>query len=122
MQRQKQQLETTRLTLADRLVSAALGALFGAIIGAVLVWLFGVYSQNLGSARTVIDGKLWILVSTAGFAFAGLLVGPNLGSFVGTVFDALYQFENTSEERQPGWVVAAILIVLAIAGWWWHKS
>jgi hypothetical protein len=107
----------SRITLGERLVSAALGAVFGAIIGFVLAWLFGVYSQTMGSGSMSVQIRYWIAGGAGGFALLGFIVGSDAGTLIGTVFGALLDFEDQNSGSRAWPVVVVLLVVLAL--WWW---
>lgn len=111
------------ITFGERVASAAFGALFGAIIGAALVWLLGVYSQTLGPSRRVLDGSDWILGTSAVFALLGFLLGSHVGTVVGGVISGLIEFERQDRNPEvPTWLVVVVLVGAAVATVWWLST
>lgn len=108
----------SRLTLGDRLVSGAFAAVFGAIIGAAAAWLFGVYSNTLGASTATVDIKRWVLNSSLGFGLVGLVIGPHAGTLVGTILNAMFEFENSGNQL-PGWIIVALVIAAGFVVWWY---
>jgi len=113
----------SRITIGERLIAAAAGAFFGAIIGGVLAWMFGVYSSRLGPSETPIDGLHWVSGSAFAFALVGLLLGSHAGTVVGKAITAIFDFERgderASEWHAPQWLVVAVLLGVTIGVWWW---
>ena len=106
-----------KFSLGDRLVSAAVSAVFGAIIGCVLAWLFGVYSSTMGSAGSLVDFRQWVLWSALVFGLIGLLLGSHAATIVGMVISGIFQFERAPASG-PRWLVVAVFVV-AFGVWWW---
>lgn len=107
----------TKLTLADRLWAAALGALFGGMVGFALAWLFGVYSSTMGQSTTPVDFSHWVAWSAIGFGAVGLIFGPFVGTLIGVVINGLFEFER-DDERMPVWVLVLVLLAVVAAVWW----
>jgi drug/metabolite transporter (DMT)-like permease len=104
------------ISLGERLVSAILGVLFGAVIGAILVWLLGVYSHSLPTSPTALDVRYWIAMPAIAFGLVGLIFGSAVGTVIGTVFSALFESEQERGSTPVTWVVAGVLF---LAGAWW---
>lgn len=107
----------TKLTLGDRLTAAALGALFGGIVGLALAWLFGVYSSTMGASRMPVDFSHWVAWSAIGFGAVGLLFGPFVGTLIGMVINGIFEFER-AEDHTPGWLLALVLLAVVAVVWW----
>lgn len=105
------------IPLGERLTSAVLGGLFGALIGLALAWLLGVFSQTLGVGTLHPDVATWLGLGALTFALMGLLFGRHLGSFVGNVLNALFQFEDARNYAFLNGVFWIMLAVLLIGGW-----
>jgi ABC-type uncharacterized transport system permease subunit len=107
-------------SFGDRLFSAALGALFGALIGLACAWIFGVYSNRLGAGA--MDGiviKNWMAYGAIVFGVLGLLVGSKAGGAVGGAIASLINFEDTNHDPQvPTWFAVIFLIAVAFCVWW----
>ena len=101
----------SNITLGERITSAVLGSLFGALIGLILTWLFGVFSQTLGVGKVQTDFDQWLGLSALVFALLGFIFGRRLGTFVGHVLNALFQFED---QRNYEYLNRLLLIVFAL--------
>ncbi|HQT30667.1 MAG TPA: hypothetical protein PLE48_06435 [Thiobacillus sp.] len=101
----------------ERLTSAILGGLFGAFIGLALAWLLGVFSQTLGVGKLHPDVATWLGLGALAFALLGLLFGRHLGTFVGNVLNALFQFEDARNYEFLNGIFWIMLAVLLIGGW-----
>ena len=111
----------SRPTVEERLISGVVGALFGAVIGFVLGWLCGVYSMGNLMPSVRVDMGRWILVSSGGFAVLGLIIGSDIGTVIGVVFDLIYKEESRSgySEEMPGWAKALLVVALLVGLWYW---
>jgi len=101
----------SNISLGERITAAFLGVFFGALIGFILSWLLGVYSQTLGAGKVPIEFANWIGLSALFFAFLGFITGRHLGTFVGNVLNALFQFED---QRNYAFLDSLFLIVLVL--------
>jgi hypothetical protein len=99
------------ITFGERITSAFIGAFFGALIGLILSWLLGIYSQTLGEGKVPIEFTNLLGVSALFFAIFGFITGRHLGTFVGNVLNALFQFED---QRNYEFLNSLFLIVLAL--------
>jgi ABC-type uncharacterized transport system permease subunit len=107
----------------DRLIYALIAALFGAIIGFILAWLFGVYSQRMGVARHLIDWKSWVINTSIIFGVIGLVFKDKAGDAVGGSFASLYKFEDVDNNPQvPTWFAVIFLILVAVSVWWFVRQ
>lgn len=112
-----------RLTIGDRVSAAAVGLFFGAIIGFALAWLTGVYSNRLGPSDTPVDFKHWVAYCALGFGAVGLVLGPFVGTLLGSVISGIFRFEQTetSNPEVPPGLVVIVLITVIVAVWWFAK-
>jgi hypothetical protein len=111
-----------RLTLADRLAYAAIGAVFGVVVGALAGWLIGGYPmwrQDLGTLFTVSAGAVPIAALVC--ATVGFVLGPRVGDFVGELIAALFSMHLPGERERhlPVWLVMCFWIALALILWHW---
>jgi uncharacterized membrane protein YccC len=115
-----------RTTIGERLVSAAAGAFFGAILGGAAAWIVGVYSNRLGPGAIAINGLHWIVGSAVVFAVAGMLFGSRAGTLVGYAIAAIFEFESPGESSRewhaPRWLAVAVLLGVALGMWLWFKA
>lgn len=103
-----------RLTLSDRMVAAAVGVVIGAAVGAVVAWLVGVYSNTLGVAAAPVSFPAWVGACAGFFGAIGLLFGPSVGTLLGHVIRAIFEFERF---EPPVWLVLLLLAVAALFFW-----
>lgn len=105
------------ITLGERITSSVLGAIFGALIGFILFWLLGVFSQTLGPGQVHGEFENWIGTSAAIFAFVGFLFGRHIGTLLGNILNALFQFEDQRNYEFLNWFPGIIIALLAIGIW-----
>ena len=103
------------MTFSERLVSALLGMLFGALIGLACAWLLGMYSQRLGAGAFPVSFQKSALGGAAFFGIAGALFGASAGTLVGRAFAAMFAFERREEDGLPLWG-EVLLVVLGVIG------
>lgn len=106
----------SQLTIGDRVVAGAVGAVIGALIGLALAWLFGVYSNTMGAGVASVTFSQWALATGAAFALVGLLFGPVVGTLLGMAIAAIFEFEYA---QFPIWVFVALLVFACLGLWWW---
>ena len=108
----------SKLTLGDRIASGAVGAVIGAALGLVLLWLLGVYSNTLGPASIHVSVVKWLFSAATIFALVGFVFGPVVGTILGAVISAVFRFERQGELDPPIWLVLVVLGVVAFCVWW----
>jgi hypothetical protein len=108
-------------TFTGRIISAAIGSIFGAIIGFILAWLLGVYSQTLGSGEVHTNLAKWVGIGAVFFGALGFIVDEHIGTIIGHVLNALFQFEDQRNYEFGGWFIWTLVIVLLVGGWLWFK-
>jgi hypothetical protein len=107
------------LSFGERLSSAGFSALFGLLIGAILTWLLGVYSQTLGPSDIDLNAKHLIFGTSAVFALLGFILGSNVGTIIGSAFSWLYEFERQDHEfGLPTWLKFLVITFIAIGIFW----
>jgi hypothetical protein len=87
-----------RLPVSERLTAALAGAVFGAIIGLALAWLVGVYSNNMGPGQVPVSFSTFALVGAASFGGIGLVFGASVGTLLGHVVTAIFDFEGSRRD------------------------
>ena len=105
------------VTLGERLAAGAIGAIFGALIGAACAWLLGVYSSQLGAGSMHVSFKNWMLLPAAGFGISGLIFGSDVGTMIGAVIKAMYEFEKGADDPWPLLQLLFAVAVIAIGAW-----
>ncbi len=114
-------LSMNKITLGERVASAVVGAMLGAVVGGILVWLFGVYSQNMGQGRIKPDAARWIMGCSAAFAFVGLVIGSHVGTALGIVFSAIHETERqgSNDVVVPTWLAVVLMVAVVMGVGWW---
>jgi high-affinity Fe2+/Pb2+ permease len=108
--------------LFDRLTTALTAAIFGALLGAVMAWLFGAYSQTMGSSRMFVMASDWIFGGAALFAILGFVLKEDAGTIVGEFINAIFQFERADQSFEVGWVGALVALVIGAGIVWYFVS
>ena len=99
------------ITLGERITSAVLGAFFGALVGFILFWLLGVFSQTLGPGQVQGEFEKWLSTGAAIFGFVGFIFGRHIGTLLGNILNALFQFED---QRNYEFLNGFLLIIFAL--------
>jgi len=105
------------ITLGERITSAVLGALFGALIGFILFWLLGVFSQTLGPGQLRGEFEQWLSTGAVIFALLGFILGRHIGTLAGNLLNALFQFEDQRNYEFLNWFLLIALALLLIGLW-----
>lgn len=114
----------SRVAIGDRVASAFVGAVVGALVGFALAWLLGVYSNTLGPSQVVFGIPRFVLKVSATFALVGLFIGPHVGTVLGNVITSIFAFESLEhrDSHLPGWLVIVVLGLVLFGTWWFlHK-
>ena len=111
------------ITIGERIAAAFFGAVFGALIGLILVWLFGVYSQSMGPGRFVPDAVRWVAASSGFFALIGLIVGSHVGTALGWALSAIFEAERERNDFEvPTWLAIALVVAVAYGVYLWVSN
>ena len=100
-------------SLSERVASAFFGAIIGGIVGCVLAWLLGVYSNTLGPSSISLSFSHWVVGSSIIFALLGFVLGRSIGSLLGDVINGIYVFERGDDGTSSWWVWLLVLLVAA---------
>jgi branched-subunit amino acid ABC-type transport system permease component len=108
-----------------RLTYAFLGALFGALIGAICWWLYGLaFSRHY--AGPGIDSNLlhWLKASAIIFGTIGLIFKDRVGTAIGTVVATIFNFEagRHEETHLARWQIVLVLLLIAGAAWYFLRG
>ena len=108
----------------DRIFYAVFGAGFGAVLGVVGWWFYGL-SLSIRYHGPGIDPDLlhWVKAGAAIFAVLGFLFRDRVGEFVGNTLSALFRFESGSREEShltPGQIAIVLVLVAALAWYILH--
>jgi hypothetical protein len=109
------------IQVIDRVIYAAIGALFGALIGAACWWLYGL-AYSLRYDGPGIDPSLlhWVKQFGAVFAITGFVLRDKAGDVVGHLVGAIFNFEADRHQADlPVWL--AVLVLAGIAALIWFQ-
>jgi hypothetical protein len=103
------------MELPERLVSAALGAFWGSVLGLLFALFFHyVVGSDFDRGFLIVDWKNTIVGSSIIFAIVGLIFKANAGTIVGTligwVWSAIEYDRETSRLNWWGILIAAVAI------------
>ena len=86
------------LSASERIAAAFVGAVFGALIGLALAWLIGVYSSRMGPGQVLVSFSTFALVGAAVFGGIGFVFGVSVGTLLGNVIAAIFDFEGSHRD------------------------
>jgi hypothetical protein len=104
--------------MLDRITFAVIGFVFGSLLAGLGWFLYGIgMSGRLSGAS--IDPELmhWIQYVGGAFAALGFLFKDRVGSAVGDVFAAIFNYEGGRDSRLNWWQALFILAITAAAIW-----
>ena len=107
-------------TNMERITYALIGAVFGALIGVVCWWLYGLGS-SLRFTGLGIDPALrhWLFWSATAFGVVGFVFRARVGSFAGDILSAVFQLEsNYSSGGSISVVFGLVLVAIIVAAIW----
>jgi hypothetical protein len=107
-----------QISIGERLAAGAVGAVFGAMIGGAAAWMFGVYSNTMGPGTAAVGFKAWVLLPAAGFGLSGLILGSDVGTMIGAVINAMFEFEKGPENPWPILQLLLAVGLIALGAWW----
>jgi hypothetical protein len=104
------------MRIFDRFAYALIGFVFGAVLGVVCWWLYGL-GLSLRMYGPGIDPSLrhWIMYVGLAFAVLGFMFQEGVGDAVGSVLNAIFDFEEGLYSRRDTGIVAS-LFLLALIG------
>lgn len=108
------------MLLGERITYALIGATFGALVGAVCWWLYGL-AHSLNYDGPGMDPVLrhWLTYVTAAFAVFGFIFRERVGDIVGDSLTAIFHFEvNEAPGQSASAVVALVFLAIIIAAIW----
>jgi ABC-type branched-subunit amino acid transport system permease subunit len=108
--------------IPERIAAAAVGVVFGCVIGFALAWLVGIYSNTAGPGEFRVSFANWALGGAMFFGGIGALFGSSVGTLIGNVIAAIFGFERGSEEHVPWWLVVVLLGAAVAAVLWFTRS
>jgi len=104
----------------ERLTYALISAVFGAVIGVVCWWLYGL-GLSLNYTGPGMDPVLrhWLIWSSGAFGAIGFVLRERAADVVGDAISAIFHFEfNQTPGESKGILVALMLIAIIIAAIW----
>jgi hypothetical protein len=108
------------MPLTDRIGHAAVNALFGALLGVVCWWLYGL-AHSLNYDGPAMDPVLrhWVLWLAAIFALLGFFFGARAGEFMVDAWDAVIHFElNDAPGKGANLALSLAFLAILIAVLW----
>ncbi len=108
------------MTLTDRVLYTCLSGFFGALIGVVGWWLYGVgHSLNYSGPGMDPVLKHWLTFLGGGYAFAGLVWGERVADAVGGSLTAIlhFEFDQSPSNHAESFVILALLVIVLAAVW-----
>jgi hypothetical protein len=108
------------MNILDRLCYALIGMVFGAMIGVVCWWLYGL-AHSLNYAGPGMDPILrhWLTYASAAYAAFGFFFRDSVGNIVGDTLGAIFQFKaNSVPEGKASPIVSLLFIVIIVAAIW----
>ena len=103
----------------DRLTYAALGGLFGALLGLLGWFLYGL-SYSLRYVGPGMDPVLrhWVAGLGTTFAVLGFVFGARSADWLGDALSAVFHFEMDQHHKRPSAVFTLVLLALLVAAIW----
>lgn len=106
--------------MLDRFTYALIGFAFGALVGTLCWWLYGLGFSTTWSGPGI-DPALghWIRYAGGTFAVLGFLLRDRVGEVLGDVIGALFAIESAADSRfsVPTWLAVAVLALIVAAVW-----
>ena len=106
------------MRLIERLTYCLIGAIFGALVGVVCWWLYGL-AHSLRYDGPGVDPVLkhWLTYVPIAFAVAGFVFRERIGDILGDAFGAITDFESNQSSGRVG-VIGVLFLAIAIAAIW----
>ncbi len=104
----------------ERITYALLGSVFGAVIGVVCWWLYGLgHSLNYDGPGMDPVLRHWLVWSSGAFGIVGFVFREHVGDVVGDTISAVFLFEsNQPPNESVRTLVALVFIAIIIAAIW----
>jgi hypothetical protein len=99
----------------DRFAYALIGFIFGAVLGAVCWWLYGL-GLSLRMYGPGIDPAIrhWIIYVGLAFAVLGFVFQDGVGDALGSMLSAIFDFEEGSYSRRDTRILTSLLLLALI--------
>jgi hypothetical protein len=108
------------MAFGERVTYALISAVFGALVGVVCWWLYGL-AHSLNYNGPGMDPVLqhWLTYVTSAFAVAGFVLRERSGDIAGDTLTAIFHFEmNDTSGHSLSVVASIVLLVIIIAAVW----
>ena len=103
----------------DRLTYAALGGLFGALLGLLGWFLYGLsYSLRYDGPGMDPVMRHWVAGLGTTFAVLGFVFGARSADWLGDALSAVFHFEMDQHHKRPSAVFTLVLLALLVAAIW----
>lgn len=108
------------MEIGKRLSFLLIGASFGAFIGIVFWWLYGLaHSLNYDGPGVAPVIRHWLTHAATAFALIGFVFRERVGDVVGDTLKVILQFEiDQPPGNFSGWLVAIVFSAIIIAAIW----
>ncbi|QTD44814.1 hypothetical protein [Ottowia testudinis] len=109
-----------KMTLWDRLVYAVIAGVFGALLGWLGWFLYGLgHSMNYSGPGMDPVLRHWLVGSVSAFAALGFVLGSTAADLVGDALSAILHFEvNDNQPQRMTAFFALIFLAIVIATIW----
>jgi H+/Cl- antiporter ClcA len=112
--------------MLSRLAYALIGFVFGALLGVLLWWFFGLgFQPNPGRASTQPNPLIWVKYTAVVCAVIGFIAKDRVGDFVGSTIQTVFHIEMGTSPRgdwhAPTWLIVLVLLAVAFAVWHFTK-
>ncbi len=108
------------MNILDRLSYALIGMVFGAMIGLVCWWLYGLaYSLNFSGPGMDPILRHWLTYACGAYAAVGFFFQASVGDIVGDTLNAIFYSEaNSTSDGKTSSFFSLIFLVIIIAAIW----
>ena len=114
--------------MIERAQYALIGAVFGAVVGALAWWLFGIGTPSM-SRQAFLQPDLfaWLKPTCAVGAVLGFVLKDKVGSVAGEAISLVFGAAmNSGQERSgpevPRWLVVAVLVAVVLGAWFYVRQ
>jgi hypothetical protein len=105
----------------DRLIYALIGAVFGAVLGLVCWWLYGLaFSVQVHGTGLNHEALPWVKVLAGLFATLGFVLKDRAGSVVGQTIAGLFSLESQGDHGPHLSFGKGLLVLVVIAAIVWY--
>lgn len=107
----------------DRVIYALIGSLFGALVGVLGWWLYGL-AHSLNYDGPAMDPVLahWLRWSVAAHAILGFVLKDKIGDVIGDTLSAIFLFETNQTSGAGVRTIAALVYIAIVVAAIWHMT